>query len=129
MQHHPQGFVAVISVLLITTALLVSALSLSYVGYVGRMVLLDSQSKEQSLTLAEGCVSYAIAELARNHAYAGPTQVTLDSSANACQVASVAASGDDRTITTTASVNGAVTRMEAVFHIPTLAVTSWNEVP
>ena len=130
MRTHPKGYIALISVLLISVSLLIAVASLSFAGYLNRFVVLDAQSKEQSLAYAEACISQAMGEIARNASYS-PTNFSLEVAGltNACVIESVFPSGTNRTITAHSIVNTATTRIQTTINASTLVVSSWNEVP
>jgi hypothetical protein len=133
MRTQPKGYIALISVLLISTALLVAVISLSFTGYLNRFIILESQLKEDSLAHAEACVSTAIGEIARNQAYS-PTHAGVRIDADGvddCYIESVTVSGSNRIIlaTNNSASNKAVSKIQATVSATTLVISSWNEIP
>src|SRR3989344_9071610 len=129
MRSHPKGYIALISVLLISVSLLIAVASLSFAGYLNRFVVLDAQSKEQSLAYAEACISQAMGEIARNASYS-PTNFSLEVAGvpNACVIESVLPDiivPTDRAIIARAIVNKATTKIKAIFRPSDITIQSW----
>ena len=59
---HQQGYIALLSALVISALLLAITLSLGLSGFFVRLNVLDAESKERSVALAEACVSAAMLE-------------------------------------------------------------------
>jgi len=59
-----QGFVALLSVIIISFVLVLVATTLSFTGYFTRFNILDSESKKRSESLADACIEQARLELA-----------------------------------------------------------------
>ncbi len=61
---YAKGYIALVSVLIISLVLLTLAVSVSMTGFYARSNILNSEIKEQSMALAESCVSKAVADVA-----------------------------------------------------------------
>jgi hypothetical protein len=134
MHSHPKGYIALISVLLISTSLLVAVISLSFTGYLNRFVILEAQLKEDSLAYAEACASTALGEIARNQAYAplSPVGIRVDADAIVdCYIESVTGSPSNKIITAinNSTTNKAISKVQVTVDATTLVISSWNEVP
>jgi hypothetical protein len=62
IQKNQDGFIALISVIIISVLLLTLAVTVSTTGILGRFNILDSESKERSGALAEACADKSILE-------------------------------------------------------------------
>ncbi len=127
--HNPQsGFIALISAIIISVLLLGITLTVSMTGFFGRFNVLDSESKERSVALAEACVDMAVLNF---------TDVVFGSSVN------VTVSGSDQCkiimfrnntpvigkafIKTQASTNKAFTNIKVQINTDDMTIDSWEE--
>ena len=101
------GFAALMSTIIISATLLLIAVSLSNVSFYGRSNILDSELKERSFALAEGCVDAAILNLLQSVDYAGDVAIGSDK----CTIQSVSGS-NEKTITTYADYRNYITKLE-----------------
>ena len=69
-----RGYIALVSVLIISLVLLTLAVSVSLTGFYARSNILNSEIKEQSMALAESCVSKAVADVAIGNPTTGVVQ-------------------------------------------------------
>jgi hypothetical protein len=116
-----QGFIALISAILISVLLLAITLTISFSGYFARFNVLDSESKERSSALAEGCADTAILDLSLSQNL--PRAVTIGS--DTCTIVQETPS---LPIKTQASVNKAWTNLQVTVDAD-YNVVSWEEVP
>lgn len=100
------GFMALISTIIISAVLLIVAVSLSLSGFYTRSNILDSELKEKSFFLAEGCFDVALAKLSEDLLY-NPSNETISLGVEECEIVSVDTSGSH--IKTQAKVNNAYT--------------------
>ena len=117
MKQKQQGFIALISILILSSVLLASTLSLAQFGIASRFFVLNLEQKAGSQKLAEACL-----ELMRIKVYNNPSDTGLDTYAIAdgkCTVESVNTNGNGNftTIQVSAAVgpanSQAVTNLEA----------------
>lgn len=97
----PQGgYIALISVIIVSLLLITVITALSTVNYFSRYNILENEYKERSSGLAEGCVDYALGKLAANSAYtvASPQSIAIGS--DTCNVMSVVSQSGQTTIVT-----------------------------
>jgi hypothetical protein len=69
MDEKEKGFIALFSVIVISTVLLLVATTLSFSGFFGRFNVLDTESKSRSDELAEACIEYATLQLANDNTF------------------------------------------------------------
>ena len=67
MKNYNKGFIALFSVIIITSVLLLIATTLSFSGFFGRFNIFDSESKSRSKYLALACVESARLEIAKDN--------------------------------------------------------------
>lgn len=76
-----EGFIALISAVIISLVLMMVVFSVSTLGFFSRFNQLDSEYKEKSSALAESCVDLAILKLIENKDYPGnEVVISADSS-------------------------------------------------
>src|SRR3989344_124199 len=133
-----KGFIALITSIILSVILLTVALAFNQTGFLTRSEVLDSEYKERSLALAEGCADTAILNLAVDPSYTviAPTTVTVGS--DGCTIESVSTAGTppQTTIQTSAvfpapsvTSQGAHTNLRVVVNTDDITVVSWDEVP
>lgn len=130
-----RGFIALISVLIISVVLLTAVLSIAHKGISSRFLLLDLERKAESEKWAEGCVMVGIIALVNDPLYSVSNRtVPVGEDGGECTLTIVPGSGD-RTIHARATLGGATTNLEV--EINPLAATveeailpnGWRELP
>ena len=130
------GYLALITVIVISVILLAITFSLSFSGYLVRFNILSAESKERSRGLAEACLDLALLARANDPSYAG--NVLLAVGAETCLVRPIledTPSAGQITIETqgiisTSNPNQSVyTDMRAIVDDLDLTIVSWEEVP
>lgn len=122
-----EGFIALVTAIALSLILLVVTVTLNQSGFLTRSTLLDSEYKERSSALAEGCVDTALLKLAADPNYIGLETITIGS--DSCSILSVSPPGSPtRTIKTRAEFQEAATNLEVVINTSDLSVVSWNEI-
>ena len=122
------GFIALISVIIISAILIIMAASLSLNGFYGRFNILDSEFKERSSSIAESCVDTALLELANDPAYSGNATSTIGS--NSCYIGAISTSTPGKFIFETRGIyQNSYTNLKITANTSDLAVTSWQELP
>ncbi len=122
-----KGFVALVTAVFISASLLIVVTTLSLSGFYSRYNVLDSEFKEQSLALADGCADIALVNIAINSAYLGNATSTIGGSE--CYVGSVSMSGSNKIFRTRGIYKNTYTNLEVTVNSSTLAVVSWKEIP
>ena len=127
----PEGFIALITAIILTVILLTLTISINSLGYFTRSEILGAEFKERSSALAEACADRAIQNLIADPDYAGGETVTVGS--DECSIDSVTPSGSTATIQTSAAYpsgsNGAATTLEIEVETEVFSIESWREVP
>lgn len=124
-----QGFIALISAIIISVLLLTIALAVSMNGISNRLNILDSESKERSTFLAEACADSAILEIA-NAIYSTNKVVTVGPAVQ--DVCTIVSTENDQPVTgqkrikTQAIVNKAYTNLIVVID-SNFTILSWEE--
>lgn len=127
------GFIALTSAVVVAALLLVISFSLGMTGFFARFNTLETEYKEASLALAEGCVESARLKLVVNPNYAGNNE-SIAIGTLTCNVVSVGWNADPILIKTKAvfpqnTSEKAVTNLEVTIDKNDLSVVSWEEVP
>jgi len=118
-----QGFIALISVIILGFVLLATVLMLGNRSIGTRFLLLDLERKDQSRALAEGCVQVAIIEIVNNSVVPASYPKTIPVGSGTCTIKSVVSG----TIKTTANVSGATTNLQVSVDTSSGAIISWQE--
>ena len=84
------GYIALISAIIITLILVTITLILNLGGFLGRFNILDGEYKETSIGLAEACVDSAILQITKGVIPASCTKIMVGS--NFCNIISVTGS-------------------------------------
>ena len=121
------GFIALISVIVVSAILLLIAVTLSFSQFYDRYNILESEYKERSASLAEACVDSALLELANNINYLGDATTTIG--ANKCYVGNVTTSGPNKIFKTRATYQNSYTDLKIVIDSSTFSIQSWEEIP
>jgi len=122
------GFVALMSVIIISIILLLMATTLSRSGFLGRLNILNSEYKEKSFALAEACMDTALLKLAIDATYAGgPPEVNIG--ANKCTINPITSDSTYFYIETTAVFQNAVTNLRVKVSKSNFLIISFEEVP
>jgi len=130
------GYIALISVIIISLLLITVITALSTINYFSRYNILENEYKERSSGLAEGCVDYALGELAANPAYATTSPQSIAIGSDTCNLMSVTPpqSGQSTTTIVTQGFYPATTPLKSYTNLTVvvdsnLQVTSWQETP
>ena len=126
-KHGQEGYIALISAIIISSILLVVTVTLSYTAFFARYNILDSEYKERSASLAEACADVALLKLANNSGYAGNVAVAIGT--DFCSIRLLFSSGTQTIVDTQASFQNAYTNLRLGVATSTLTVMSWEEIP
>ena len=122
-----QGFIAVMSAIVISVLLIAITVVLGLSGFFGRINILDSESKERSIAMAEACADATILNLAQE--LPPPSGITVGT--DTCSVVLVETdtpATDQTTIHTQANINKSYTNLEVVINDDDFSIISWQEV-
>lgn len=131
--NNEQGFVALITSIVLSCILITAAVTLNMSGFFTRSALLDSEYKERSSALSEACADTARLRIAADPTYqvASTTPQQLTIGTDTCWIHSVElntpVSGQD-TIKTQGKFNEATTNLRIVVEASDLSVQSWDEI-
>jgi hypothetical protein len=120
-----EGFIALISAVIISALLLVITFTLGFSGFFARFNTLNIEFKKQSVALAEGCVDSALMKIASGVAIPTPQTVTVGS--KTCTIYSVN-QGAQNTIQTQAIYQGVFTNLKVVTDNATNDVILWQAI-
>jgi hypothetical protein len=125
-----KGFITLISVLAISVIGGTIALGLILLGVNSTRSSLVYIQSAQARSLANACMEEALMRLRESIYYTGNETLSLTS--GNCQIRTISGNGNtNRTITTTATVSNALRKVQVVVGTvnPTIAISSWQEVP
>ena len=133
MQHNnpTRGFIALITIIVISTVLLVSTLSLAQFGIASRFSILNLEQKAQSEKHAEACIETARITLFNNPLYSiassAPQDIPVGNTF--CTIYSVTTFGKETTIETKGRSGDAVTNLRVILNTQNNTLLSWQELP
>lgn len=122
------GFIALVSVILISFMLVVFAASVGMSGYYARANQLNSEVKEQSIASARACVEKAIVDIAASHPTTGT--VTFGGGVYSCTINAITADSPvsgQTTIKSQGVYQRSYTNLVVVVDSDTQDVISWRE--
>jgi hypothetical protein len=130
------GYIALISVLIMSALLITITAALSSANYFSRYNILENEFKEHSSYLAEACVNYATGQIAGNTGYTA-SSVTVPVGQDTCSIASVTTNnpvvGQSTIITQgvypKVPPSQSYTNLKVVVNTANLKVVSWQESP
>jgi len=132
MIREESGFIALISAIIISALLLTLAVTIGLTGIFGRFNILDSESKERSLALAEACADTVILKLSVDQDYvltAADHNITVIGSdtCNIVSISPVPPRSFPITIQTQGVINKSYSNLIVVIDAD-YAIVSWKEV-
>jgi hypothetical protein len=122
------GFIALISILILSAVLLVTTFGLAQFGITNRFIILNLEQKASSEKLAEGCAYIARIKAYDDPTYTITTPFSIDIAKGSCTIYSVEISGNNSTIKVRADVAGAMTNFVVIVDRTTGDILSWEEV-
>ncbi len=130
-----EGFIALITAIILGVVLMVVAISLSTTGYFTRGQVVDAEYKERSRSLAEACVHVALLRLAANPSDPGLVTVTIGS--DSCAIGAISKTGSIYTIPTEAVFPASAFMSQAFTYLlieandiaSNLSIAEWKECP
>ena len=127
-----QGFVALISAIIISALLLTITITMGMTGIFSRFNVLDSESKERSSALAEACADEAIMKLASDKDYklVSPDDHNIAVGSDTCDIVSLSPATPRSfpiTIQTRGVINKSYTNLVVTINSD-YGIDSWEEV-
>ena len=123
-----KGFIALISILIISAVLLATTISLGQFGIASRYFILHLEQKAVSEKLADGCVHIERIKVFNDPFYEVDTPLSYPIGDEACTVFDVSADGNESTLEVGAQTGDAVTNLQVVVNNETGDFVSWTEV-
>ncbi len=123
------GFIALISILIISAVLLVTTLGLAQFGIANRFFILNLEQKASSKKLAEACVHIARIQTYNDPLFVRNTPLPVPVAGGTCTIISVTPNGNNTTIQASASTSKAITNLSVVVDNTDGDFLSWEEVP
>lgn len=122
-----KGFVALMSVTIISAILLIIAVTISTSSFYERYEILGAELKERSLSNAEACADEGLLLLANNESHTATTTTTLTNS-DTCTLGPIPSSGNPRIYYSTSNKGNYVTNLKISADPTTISVNSWEEI-
>lgn len=128
MKNREDGYVALLSVLILGAIATAVGVALLITGVDAQRETLVTQHSVQARSLADACAEEALLQLHDNAAFSGSNNFTLANNTCTYTVASTGVSS--RTITTTATVGNVVRKVlvYVTMSSSSISITSWQEV-
>ncbi len=123
--HKKEGYIAVISAIIITTIVIVIALVFSSSNFLGRFDTLGFETKDAARKVAEGCLEHAKLQLALG-AYSG--NETINVGTETCQILPIETAGSNKIIKAKAAVLERTVNLKLVVDSTSLETVSLEEV-
>ena len=121
------GFIALMSSIIIAVVLMGLVTTLSFSGFLGRFNVLNSEYKERSYAVAEGCANMAIINLGADPGYAGDATTTIGN--GTCHIFPVTLTGSQATVAVQGVSKTSYTNLVLNVDTDTLITSNFREVP
>lgn len=122
-----RGFIALLSVILISSTLLVLTASASLGGFYLRQNLLDAEFKERGVWLAKACVEEARLKLARDLYFSGNTEMNIGE--DSCTIGATSDAEGQKLFKTRAIYKNTYTVFDVSIDTGDFSIVSLEEVP
>jgi hypothetical protein len=123
------GFIALISILIVSAVLLATTLGLAQFGIANRFFILNMEQKASSKKLAEACVHIARIQTYNDPTFVRSTPLSVPLTGSTCTIVSITPSGNNSTIETSGQTGEAITNLSVVVDNTDGDFLSWEEVP
>lgn len=121
------GYVALLAVLIVSSAATVIATTLLVTGVDSQRTALMTQQSVQARKLADACAEEALQQIHDNTSFTGTNNLSLGQ--GSCSYTVTNTGSTTRTIVTSGTVNNVVRKVQVYVTITTsISVTSWQEV-
>ena len=121
------GFIALISILILSSALLASTLALAQFGIASRFFILNLEQKASSQKLAEACLEMMRIKVYNQPSYSNLTAQTFSLAGSTCTVVSATSSGSVSSVRVSAQEGTASTNLWALIDNQTGSTTKLYE--
>jgi hypothetical protein len=130
MRKNPQhGFIALISILILSAVLLATTLSLAQFGIANRFFILNLEQKAVSKKVAEACVQIARIKVYNDPTYTVSTPVSVAIAGGTCNIYTVTVSGSNSSIKATSQNGDTISNLCVIVNNTTGDFTTWKELP
>jgi hypothetical protein len=124
-----EGYIALISVMIIGAASLAIATALLITGVDAQQENLARQQMIQARQAASGCAEEALQQIRDNTAFTGSNSLTLGSATCSYTVTNTGAS--TRTVIASSTIGSVVRKVQAyvTINVSSLSISAWTDVP
>ncbi len=122
-----QGFVALMSAIIISAVLMLTVVAGALSGIYARSNVLDAELKSRSRAVADACLEQALLLVTNNPSYAD-TEYQKFNDLDACEL-TITGAAPTKTFVIQGSSTNAVTNLSATYDTGTKALTSLAEAP
>lgn len=126
--NYQDGYIALMSAIIISLVLVAVLSTISIVGFAVRANTLEGEYKERSLTLARACVEYATLQLSGKPLYYVTNETVTVTTEGTCTLTTKNGGAWKMMIYASASVENAVTQLQASFDIKKGVLLNVGEV-
>lgn len=128
MINHQKGIIALLTVLIAGSIVLVIGVGMALRSILESDTTLNAELSHQALVTAGSCMEQTLLLLADDAAYTGNETITVGE--NTCIISTITANGTTRTIQTSSTVSGHTRRLQVIVSNvnPPLQISSWQEV-
>ena len=123
-----QGFIALLSILIISTVLFVATLSIAQFGIASRYFIMDLEQKTASYKLAEACLEVVRIKIYNDDSYSQSAPQNININHEVCTIESVTKNWLQTIVKVTGKNSLAVTHLQIIFNNQTSNYLSWMEV-
>lgn len=124
-----KGFIALLSVLILSAVATAIAVSLLFLGTTASQTIRTREASLGARELANACADEALEQIRESTSFTGTNSLTIGG--GSCDYTVTAQSGENRTITAVGTLNTVVRKISITIDQinPTIRVTQWEEVP
>lgn len=123
---HKEGYIAIMSALIITAVITIILVSLGQASFLQRINTSDTHLKEKSRALAQACVNAALLKLASSSSYAGNETIAV--AGDTCKIISVISSSTGNIISTQGQYQSSYTDLQVTVTTGTISLVGSQEV-
>ncbi len=122
------GFIALISVILISVILLLVVTSTSFDGFYSRFNIFDYEMKERSSAIAESCADIVLLKIINDVTYIGGGSPVIVSGTDTCVIDTTSATTPNRTFVLHAIYNNSYTNLQIIVAVSSASIIKWEEI-
>ena len=126
MTENNKGYIALMSALIISAVIILIAITIGQMAYLGRANIAGAHFKEKSRALAESCVYHALLALSGTSTYTGGENISVAS--DTCNVVSVVTTSTGRVISAQGIFQRSYTNYKVTVTTSAVDIISWEEV-